>query len=191
MCAIFLNRLVVMCGEAKSEKKQYPEEKIKAVAAVQLQLMKEIDEAAKEATKIVYQGGQMKEIKLANDPCTRFEKHVELLDQALVDTHMIDCSSEVIRCPQSAAVNHGDFPEIEEKLAMAKEPRYRNIVKTLGKRTYIDPALNHIIYICKNGDGTLAYFKSDSVASAKSMSCQYLDEEDLKVPEGEEVPKVK
>ena len=28
------------------------------------------------------------------------------------------------------------------------------------------------------------------MASAKSMSCQYLDEEDLKVPEGEEVPKV-
>ena len=56
-------------------------------------------------------------------------------------------------------------------------------MKTLGKRTYIDPALNHIIYICKNGDGTLAYFKSDSVASAKSMSCLYLDEE-------EEVPKV-
>ena len=36
MCSIFLNRLVVMCGEAKSERKQYPLEKIKAVAAVQL-----------------------------------------------------------------------------------------------------------------------------------------------------------
>ena len=96
---------------------------------------------------------------------------------------MIDLSSEVIRCPQSAAVNHGDFPEIEEKVAMAKEPRYRNIVKTFGKRIYIDPALNHIIYICKNENGALTYFKSDSVASAKSMSCQYLDEE-------EKIPKV-
>ena len=42
--------------------------------------MKDINDVTKEATKIVYQGGQMKEIKLSDDPCIRFEKHLKLLD---------------------------------------------------------------------------------------------------------------
>ena len=111
--------------------KGYPQEKLKALAAVQVQLMKDIDMAAQDDTKMVYQGGQMREIRGPSDPCSNFNDHVKLLNSALFDFHLVDSCEEVLRCPKSAAVKHGDFPEIEEKLALAKEPRHRNIVKTL------------------------------------------------------------
>jgi hypothetical protein len=48
-----------------------------------------------------------------------------------------------------------------------------------GKQYFIDPALNNIIYICEDSEG-MFYFKSDSVASCKSLSCNYVEDEERK-----------
>jgi len=74
------------------------------------------------------------------------------------------------------AVNYAEFKDIQEKLKSAYQPRYRNIVKILGgKQYFIDPALDKIVYVCEDNEGFF-YFKSESIATGSSLSCNYIDE---------------
>jgi hypothetical protein len=44
-----------------------------------------------------------------------------------------------------------------------------------GKQYFIDPALDKIVYVCEDDEGFF-YFKSNSVASGSSMTCNYYDD---------------
>ena len=104
-----------------------------------------------------------------------FEEQRKHLQKAVADINDIVNAKQVIRCAMKDAVNYAEFKDIQEKLKSAYQPRYRNIVNILGgKQYFIDPSLDKIVYVCEDDEGFF-YFKSESVATGSSLSCNYID----------------
>ena len=74
-------------------------------------------------------------------------------------------ASTRVSCSMRKAVEHGDFPWIQELIKQSCQPRYRKIIKILGKEWLSNTRLRRRVYIAKTREDEVLLLESSSKAS--------------------------
>ena len=70
-----------------------------------------------------------------------------------------------VSCSLRRAVEHGDFPWIQDLISQSCKPQYRKIIETLGKEWLSNTRLRKKAYIAKLSDEEAFLLESSSKAS--------------------------
>jgi hypothetical protein len=96
---------------------------------------------------------------------TRAKKELLLISRLLNQMHTIANAKGIVRCKLKDAVKHGSFPFVEEMIRQSAMPRYRKILKVIGKEWLPNTRLKKRAYIIE-GDDENFLLESESVATA-------------------------